>query len=268
VRILSLDEIFGENRPIIIGVVHLKPLPGAPLYEGNFEDIIESALRDAQALEDGGVDGVIVENFGDRPFLKRIRSPETVAAMAIIVKEVVRELSVPVGVNVLRNSAEEALAIAYVTGGKFIRANAYVETIVTDSGIIEPCAPRVLRNARILGAEIGILADIHVKHARPLVERSLEDTAMDAFERGLATAVVITGSRTGEPPSMEDLRKVKELGKGPVLIGSGLTPENTKLLRYADGAIVGTYFKEKGILSPVVKDKVKKLVNAAKSISK
>ncbi|MHA1608416.1 MAG: BtpA/SgcQ family protein [Candidatus Njordarchaeales archaeon] len=264
----SFDEIFGEETPVIIGVIHLKPLPGSPLYDGNMDKIMSNAIKDAKALEDGGVDGIIVENFGDRPYLKRVEDPETLVAMAVIVKEVIREVSVPVGVNVLRNSAEESLAIAYVTGGRFIRVNAYVETIVSDSGIIEPAAPKVLRKAKSLDAKIGILADVHVKHAKPLGERELEEVIIDAFERGLATAVIITGPRTGEPPREEFLRRAKYINKGPILIGSGLRPDNIKLLKYADGAIVGSYFKKKDIFSPVDRERVRRLVELAKKYSK
>ena len=262
--ILKLYEIFEKETPII-GVDHLEPLPGSPLYKGDFSSVIERAIKDASTLEDGGVDGIIIENFGDIPYWPRVTEPETIAAMAIIVREVSREVSIPIGVSFLRNSAVEALAIAHVCGAKFIRVNAYVENVSTDSGIIEAAAPAVIRYAKKLGAKIGVLADVHVKHASPLGERHLKDVISDAFGRGLATAVILTGSKTGEPPSKKDLLLAKGLRKGPILIGSGLSLETIELLKYADGAIVGTFFKKEGnVHNPVDVNRVKKFINAAK----
>ncbi|MCC6042249.1 MAG: BtpA/SgcQ family protein, partial [Candidatus Verstraetearchaeota archaeon] len=135
-----VEEVFGVQKAII-GVVHLPPLPGSPRYEGEeLEFIAERALRDAKALKEGGVDGVLIENFWDAPYRKKRVSPITVASMTVIAKEVAKEVRIPIGVNVLRNDALAALAIAKAIGGSFIRVNAYVETVVTDQGIVEPCA--------------------------------------------------------------------------------------------------------------------------------
>ena len=268
ILIPRFEDIFEKPKPII-GVVHLKPLPGAPLYEGDMDAIVENALRDAHALEEGGVDGIIVENYNDVPFRKVVKEPETIAAMGIVVKTIVDEISLPVGVSFLRNSAVEALGIAYVTGAKFIRVNVYVDNIETDSGIIEAAAPDVLRYARKLGAKIGILADIHVKHGSPLGSRSLEEVYKDAFHRGLASAVIVTGPRTGEPPNINTLVALQRVKIGPILIGSGLSIENIDLLRYSDGAIVGTFFKKNGITrNPVDKNRVKQFMQKVLEIQR
>ena len=260
-KILKLDEIFRKKGKIIIGMVHLKPLPGSPLWEGDLEKVIELAIRDARALQDGGVDGIIVENFWDRPYRPRVTEPETIVAFTVVAKEVMKNVSIPVGLNVLRNSAVEAAAIAYVLGAKYIRVNAYVEPIVSDSGIIQPAAPELLRYMKKLDMELGILVDIFVKHATSMRRESIDELVLDAFDRGLASAVIITGRKTGMPPAMEDLRSAYELGAGPILIGSGLNVKNIELLGYADGAIVGTYFKENGkIDQPVDRERVRALI--------
>lgn len=261
-RPLTLTEVFGERKFVVIGVVHLPPLPGSPLYEGDFSHIVDRAVSDARALEEGGVDGLIVENYCDVPFLPRVTDPETIAAMAVVVREVVREVSIPVGVSFLRNSAVEAIAVSYVAGARFVRVNAWVEPIVCESGLIQPAAPHVLRYMRRLGARLAVLADVHVKHAAPLVERPLEEVVREAFERGMASAVIITGRRTGEPPSEEDLRRAKKSARGPVLIGSGLSPDTLHLVELADGAIVGTYFKRGGVTTnPVDVERVRRLIS-------
>ncbi|MCR8473651.1 MAG: BtpA/SgcQ family protein [Candidatus Korarchaeota archaeon] len=267
-QVLRLNEIFGDLRKVIIGVVHLKPLPGAPSWNGDLNDVIESALRDARSLEDGGVHGILVENFGDFPYKIRVRDPETLAAFTLVSREVVREVSIPVGLNLLRNSAIEAASIAYVVGAKFIRVNVFSEPMITDSGIIQPAAPVLLRHISKLNARLGILADVNVKHAYPITRRPIEDVVIDAFRRGNASCVVLTGRRTGVPPSKNVLERISKLEEGPVLIGSGLAISNIDLLKLANGAIVGTFFKEHGdIRNPIDKERVSRFMEAVRSVS-
>ena len=141
----------------------------------------------------------------------------------------------------------------------------YIESMITDSGLIEPAAPILLRYLKRINAKIGILADINVKHAAPIANRDIVDLAHDAFSRGLATAIIITGERTGQPPNYELLKKLKEENISPVLIGSGLSIKTIDLLKYADGAIVGTYFKVDGIIRNQVDEKrVSHLINLVK----
>jgi len=245
--------------PFVIGMVHVGPLPSSPLSPGNdIDDIIENAVRDARALEEGGVDGVMVENFYDAPYPKDAADPATVASMALITKEVVKSVSVPVGVNILRNCGLQALAVAYVCGASFIRVNALSETVVSDQGILEPIAYELMRYRRYLGAKVAVFADIHVKHAAPLAWRPPELVAREAVERGGADAVIVSGVRTGAPPDVKEVVSVKNVVKVPVIIGSGVNPKNAKeLLSVADGAIIGTYFKEGNRVSV---ERVKKLV--------
>jgi len=264
--ILRFNELFQVNKPII-GVLHLKPLPGSPLYADDIDEIIDCALRDAKSLELGGVDAVLVENFGDIPYLKKVREPETIAAMSIIVREIFKAVSKPIGINFLRNSSIEAAAIAYVNKARFIRVNAFIETIESDSGIIEASAPELLRYLKKIKADLGILADINVKHASSLGSRDIKTLCLDAFERGLATAVILTGKRTGEAPDINVLTQLIKIKPGPVLIGSGLNVNNLDLLKIADGAIVGTYFKRRTKNGYIVDvEKVKKFMEKVQEL--
>lgn len=264
--VLKLSDIFPKKKPII-GVIHLPPLPGSPSYENtSLNAIIKRAIKEGQSLEQGGVDGVIVENFWDSPFEKTVSDPITIASMTIITQKIREKLNIPVGVNLLRNSAIEAAAIAFTTGSKFIRVNVYVETVATDSGLIEPMAPLLLRYMKQRDISIGILADVHVKHGKVVGERDIIETAKDALTRGRATAVIITGKRTGDPPEENMLRSLKSANITPVIIGSGLKKDNLSLLEHADGAIVGTYFKEKGkIENPVNVERVRAFMEVVES---
>jgi membrane complex biogenesis BtpA family protein len=245
--------IFSCPRPVI-GMVHLLPLPGSPRWGGDLRAVRERALADARALAEGGVDGLLVENFGDAPFLKGPVGPETVAAMALLVQAVADAVPLPVGVNVLRNDARAALAIACLTGARFVRVNVHTGVMLTDQGLIEGAAAESLRYRRWLGAErVKLLADVLVKHGAPLAPQTPEAAARDAAQRGLADALIVSGAATGLPPERETLLRVREAVAVPVLVGSGLTPDNVQeLLTVADGAIVGTSLKREGRVEEAV----------------
>jgi len=155
----GLGELFGVSKAVI-GMVHLLPLPGSPRWGGSMEAVIERALEDAHALAAGGMDALLVENHGDVPFSRERVDAGTVAAMARVVAELRRGVRLPVGVNVLKNDAQSALAVATATGACFIRVNVYSGAVVADQGIIQSEAATVLRYRRLLAADVKIFADV------------------------------------------------------------------------------------------------------------
>jgi uncharacterized protein len=249
----------------LFGMVHLLPLPGSPLYGGSLDPVITAAVRDARALREGGAAGMIVENFGDKPFAKSVGA-ETVAAMTRVITEVAREVPLPVGVNVLRNDGVSAMAIAAATGAALIRVNVLSGAMVTDQGIIEGDAARIMRLRRALGADdVLVLADHMVKHASPLAPVDPVQSARDLRSRGLADVLVVTGKETGleaDPASLELVRRA--VPDAPLLLGSGLTAANAARFRaLVDGAIVGTSIKEGGRVDAAVDSRrVAELVEA------
>jgi membrane complex biogenesis BtpA family protein len=262
----AFEQRFG--RRAVIGMVHLLPLPGAPIYAGSLDEVIARALDDASALTAGGADAIAIENFGDRPFRKNRVDPETIAAMTRVVSEVARAVKVPFGVNVLRNDALAALAIAAATGAAFIRVNVHVGAMVTDQGVIEGEADETLRRRAIVAPAVSIFADHEVKHAAPLGPSDPLQTAKDLRLRGLADALIISGRETGapaDPARIELLRSAMD--DVPFLIGSGLTAENAGLFPEADGVIVGTSVKTGGdVDAPVDERRVARLVAAFKAV--
>ena len=256
----------------IVGVIHLPPLPGSARGTSarDMSGILESVRRDAAAWASGGANALFVENFGDVPFRKGAVGPETVAAMTLAVSLASAESGLPVGVNVLRNDVEAAVAIAAHAGGQFVRANVYVGAAVTDQGLIEGRADSVQALIRRLDAPISVWADVDVKHAAPLSSRPIGELAEDAVVRGLAEAVIVSGAGTGQPVNAADLRAVRAtLADTPIYIGSGATAMTLpSLLEIADGAIVGTAGKIDGIVSNAVdRDRVRALVAAARAVS-
>ncbi len=260
-----------RREPVVIGVVHLPPLPGSP-RGGDVERAVDSAIRDATALEEGGVDGVIVENLGDAPYASTDVPKVTVAAMTRVVSEVVHSVDVPVGVNVLRSDGVAAVDVCAATGAEFVRVNAYVEALATDQGLLNPVARDVIMERMALGLEddVAILADVRVKHASPLDDRPLEEVVADAVERGLADAVIVTGSRTGSPANPKDVERASSVGDR-ILVGSGVTPENVVgfLKSGAVGFIVGTWFKRgDDVFSPVDPSRVRELVETVRGFGR
>jgi len=250
-------------RPILVGVVHLPATPGAPRFAGDMGELLDRARADAAALVGGGADALIVENFGDVPFFLDRVPPETLVAMARAVGAVASVAEDrPVGVNVLRNDARGALGLCAATEASFLRVNVHVGAMVTDQGLTRGRAAETLRERTRLCPDALLLADVHVKHAAPLVARPIEEAALETVERGLADALVVSGTRTGSPPSDGELARVRERLPGtPLLVGSGLDETNaSSLLLSADGAIVGTSLKRGGrVEAPVDPGRVRRL---------
>jgi uncharacterized protein len=257
-----------RNGKRIIGMVHLLPLPGSPRYLGSMQEIIDRATIDAETLLSGGVDGVIVENYGDNPFYPDGVPPVTVTALTVAVAEVMRVVKAPVGVNVLRNDAVAALSIALSTGASFIRVNVHTGAMITDQGWINGKAHETLRLRTLLEAQVSIYADVMVKHAVAPAGLTLEDAARDAVERGSADGLIVSGPATGAPTDIDHVRRIKSvLPHTPLWIGSGVTLESVvQLLDIADGVVVGSAFEKDGKAGrPVELDRVRRLVEAARA---
>jgi len=264
--IVNNARIFKTTKPII-GVVHLLPLPASARWGGKLKAVMDRAEQEATALAAGGVDGIIVENFFDAPFTKEGVDPAVVSAMTLIVDRLMDLVALPMGINVLRNDASSAMAIASCVNAQFIRVNVLTGVMATDQGIIEGNAHQLLRYRRELGSEVAILADVLVKHARPLGTPNLTTAVKDTIERGLADGVIISGWATGSAPTVEDLElAVAAAGDTPVFVGSGANWDNIgSLMEAADGAIVASSLKRHGkIGNPIDPIRVSQFVEAAK----
>jgi len=238
---------------LLIGMIHLRPLPGAPGWRPGGTDADawpEAAARDARRLVDAGFDAVLVENFGDAPFYREHVPPETVAGLTAACLAVARVIEgrAHLGLNVLRNDALAAIAIAASAPIEFVRVNVLAGAYATDQGVIEGRAAEVARARARLAPGVRILADVRVKHARPLALRPIGEEARELVGRAGANAVIVSGEATGRAVDLDELATVRAaLGTHPVLIGSGASAENVAdLLARADGVIVGTAIKEGG----------------------
>lgn len=271
-RMKKLEEVFGVTKPVI-GMVHLPPLPGSVGYTGyGMQQIIDFGLRDAQRLIEGGVDGLIVENMWDLPFaVGKEVSPEQMCSQAVAAKEIIREVNVPVGINVVHNGGRVCLGIAIASGAKFIRVCMLTGAGIWDTGEIDNgCVRELLTTRKLAQAEnIKLFCDVDKKHSVRFPGIDLE-THIEWTEFYLADALIISGKMTGSAPTVEKVKQARGYigDKRPILMGSGTNAENVKdFLQYADGCIVGSSLKEGDRTeNPVCVDKVKQYMDAVRAV--
>ncbi len=264
--------LFNRNmaiRPekVLVGMVHLNALPGSPLFDGDLAGVREAAVRDAKALTDGGVDGIMMENFGDAPFYPARVPAEVVAHMTAIACAVRAATDLPLGINVLRNDGESALAIAHACGAQFIRVNVLCSVRVADQGLLHGIAHDLMRlRGKLAAKDIEVWADVDVKHSAPLARREIEDEVDDMIARGLADVLICSGAGTGKGTDPQAVAKVKKAAAGvPVVVGSGVT-EATIGKYDADGFIIGTALKRDGaIVGEIDVGRVRAMMKAMRS---
>jgi membrane complex biogenesis BtpA family protein len=261
-------NLFSSARKILIGVIHLQPLPGSPRWAGDLRQVLKHAVADARAYEAGGATALCIENFGDVPFSRNAVGPETVAAMSAAGQAVRDAISLPLGFNVLRNDPCAALALCAASNGVFIRVNVHTGAMITDQGVIEGNAYETVRYRQRISPGALIFADVLVKHAVPMGDLPIEIAARDTLERGLADALIISGTGTGEAALVTDVQRVRRAcPKAKILLGSGVTEKNLEQYRDADGFIVGTSLKRGGQLHAAVDARrVKAFVRCLKSL--
>jgi hypothetical protein len=245
-----IGSLFGAPRALV-GVIHLPALPGTPASSLGLDAIVERAVDEARVYDGAGFAGIVIENIGDRPFLKRAVGPEIVAAMAAVGREVRRAVSLPLGVQVLAGANREAVAVALACDARFVRVEGFVFAHVADEGLMESDAGDLLRYRRAIGAtEVRVFADIKKKHSAHAITADVDLAATAvAAEFFLADGVIVTGTATGEPTEPADVRAASRAVGIPVLVGSGVTAENVGLYPEADAFIVGSALKQDGVWS-------------------
>ncbi|CAH1779602.1 unnamed protein product [Owenia fusiformis] len=247
---LGFRQLFPRGRSVVIGMIHLRALPGTPRNRKSIGEISEIACKEANMYAESGIDGLIIENMHDIPYLHKYHiGPEVTASMARVCRDV-RSMypTMPLGVQILAGANKEALAVAKATELNFIRAEGFVFSHIADEGLMHACAGELLRYRRTIEAEhISILTDIKKKHSAHSItsDVSIEETAHGA-EFFLSDGLILTGSATGQQADVEQLKGVKSKVNLPVLIGSGITKHNVNDYSAADGFIVGSYFKKNG----------------------
>jgi len=259
-----MTSLFSHPKPVV-GVIHVGALPGTPRASLNVGELVNQARHEAKIYRECGVDGIIIENMHDVPYLKGEVGPEIVAAMSLIGAEVKNECALPVGVQILAGANIEAMAVAHAAGLDFIRAEGYAYAHVADEGLIEASAARLLRYRKLIGAErVQVWTDVKKKHSAHAItaDVSLGETAETVEFMG-AACVIVTGSMTGAAPKVADVREAKSHCHLPVFLGSGISETNiAEFHDEADGFIIGSSFKIDGLWSNTIDpDRVTRFVN-------
>lgn len=262
---MNRPALFDRGRGTLIGMLHLPSLPGSALHDGAPIEAIERAVvADALALADAGFDALMIQNGGDGP--GKDADLATVAHMSAIARAVRQAVSLPLGVNVLKNGVESALAIAAANAMAFVRIKVYVGAVLGAEGIVEGGAFAALRERRRLGTDhVAILADILDRTSRPLADVPLAEAADWALRHGHADGLVVTGRTSDETETMlADLRAAGV--DGPIVVGGGATPTNGgRLLKRADALIVGSVLKDSpGFTGPVSAERARAFVAAVR----
>jgi len=249
-----MNSLFSQPKPVI-GVIHVGALPGTPRNNQSVSELVKIAVQEAKLYREGGVDAVAIENMHDVPYLRATVGPEIVAAMTLIGSEVRNQSSLPVGIQILAGANQEAMAVAHAAGLAFIRAEGYAYAHVADEGLIQSSAAALLRYRRVIGAtDVQVWADVKKKHSAHAItaDVSLGVTAETVEFMG-ADCVIVTGSVTGEAPSLADVREAKDHCDLPVILGSGISEQNIgEFFGEADGFIVGSAFKVDGLWSNTI----------------
>ena len=260
----DLTPLFGAPRGLV-GMLHVEALPGTPRASMPLEAIVEKALAEAEHYRAAGFNGLMIENMHDRPYLKGGVGPEVVAAMTVVAREARQASGLPMGVQVLAAANREAVAVAHAAGARFARVEGFVYAHVADEGLIESSAGELLRYRRAIGAEeVLLFADVKKKHSAHAItgDVDLAETA-HAAEMFLADGLVVTGTATGRATDPQDVWVVAEAVELPVIVGSGITPENLHEYAAADAFIVGSSVKQGGIWSePIDPDRCAAMAEA------
>ncbi|XP_015591295.1 uncharacterized protein F13E9.13, mitochondrial isoform X1 [Cephus cinctus] len=290
-------SIFPNKQCSVIGMVHVGALPGTPRYGGSVKEIISNAVKDAESYIECGVDGIMVENMHDIPYVRsKDLLPETTAIMTRVCTEIrkvvlnctacgVQVINLIVILHkfdivkkfdisyhqVLAGANKEALAVAQAANFQFIRAEGYVFSHIADEGFTDSCAGTLLRYRKQIGAEdVLVFADVKKKHSAHAItaDVSLVETSK-AAEFFLADGVILTGSATGDPADAGQLEELKESTRGPILVGSGVSYDNLEKYTSANAIIVGTNFKVDGRWENAVDSKrVERFMKKLKTLEK
>ncbi|KAK2584250.1 hypothetical protein KPH14_006661 [Odynerus spinipes] len=271
---LRFRKLFPKKTCSVIGMIHVGGLPGTPKYNGSTREIIKNALREALIYKDCKVDGIIVENMHDVPYVRpKDVSPEITSMMTRICVEVRKLIpeSLACGIQILAGCNKEALAVAKAADFNFIRSEGYIFSHIADEGFIDGCSGSLLRYRKYIDSDdILVFADIKKKHSSHAITSDISiSEAVKAAEFFLVDGVIVTGSATGDPVDVNELNEVKRVAKGPILIGSGVSFDNMDRYASADAMIIGTNFKIDGNWeNSVAKDKVSDFMTKLEEIQK
>lgn len=263
-----INELFGVDKPVI-GMCHMRALPGDPQYDAGkgMEWVYEMARADMLALQEGGVDAILFSNEFSLPYLTKVET-STVAGMAAVIGEFKREVKIPYGVNVLWD-ARASIDLAVATGAQFVR-EIFTGVYGSDFGLWNTNVGEVIRHQRAVSADhVRLLFNIVPEAAAYIGDRQIADIARSTVFNNRPDALCVSGLTAGAKTSTQTLRVVKDaVPNTPVFANTGVRLDNVaEQLAAADGAVIGTAFKQDGyIWNSIDVDRVKALMGKVKEL--
>ena len=263
-----IKEIFGTHKPII-AMCHLQPMPGDPYYDkdGGMNKVMDYAYQEFMALQEGGVDAVMFSNEFSMPYLKKVK-PETTAAMARVIGQLMSEIKIPFGVNCLWDPYA-SLDLAAATGAKFIR-EIMSGVYASDFGLWDTNTGEIARHKMRIGADdVKMLYNIVPEAAKYLVDRDIESIAKTTVFNNRCDVLCVSGATAGVGTDMGILERVKNAVPDTAVFANTGCKVNTieGIFKIADGAVVGTTFKKDGKFENQVElDRVKEFMDKVHSI--
>lgn len=265
-----IKDIFKTEKPII-AMCHLQAMPGDPGYDDKkgMTDVLKKARHDLLALQDGGVDGIIFSNEFSLPYLTKVENI-TSACMARLVGELMDEISVPFGINVLWDP-KASIDVAKATGAKFVR-EIFTGVYASDFGLWDTNCGEVVRHQHAIHADdVKLFFNIVPEAAAYLAGRNIESIAKSTIFNCKPDALCVSGLTAGAETDTETLTRVKKVASNtPVFANTGCNKDNiVKQLSVADGAIVATTFKVDGVFENLVDvNRVKEFMSIVKEFRK
>jgi membrane complex biogenesis BtpA family protein len=261
---------FGTGGRLVVGMVHLQPLPGTPFHRaGSLDEIVRTAVDSARALDAGGADGCLVQTVDRVHPTGDEADPARTAAMALIVRAVADATrpEFAVGAQIMRNAIRASLAVAKTAGGSFVRAGALVGATLTAHGPVAANPEAVMAyRARIDAWDVAVVADVDSGQFRWAGERDHAGVAAHAAQVVGADAVAV-----GHPDpdrALAAVAAVRAAAPGlPVLLAGHTDHGNAgRLLAEADGAFVGTCLEEGGWGGRVDVERVRSYVQVVRGL--
>jgi len=263
-----LQELFDVDKPVI-GMCHLQALPGDPKYDHNkgLAWVVEMARGDLLALQAGGVNAVMFSNEFSLPYLTNVDTI-TVASMARVIVDVKSALEIPFGVNVLWDP-KASLDLAMATDASFVR-EIFSGVYASDFGLWNTNCGEVIRHQHAIGAQhVRLLFNIVPEAASYLAPRDIADIARSTIFNTEPDGLCVSGLTAGKETSSQTLEIVKQaVPETPVFANTGVNAKNViEQLSIADGAVIGTAFKQDGnTWNPVDSARVKSLMDQVQTL--
>jgi uncharacterized protein len=242
-------DFFKVEKPII-AMLHLQPLPGDPKY-GNGDSmrtVVEKAAADLQALQAGGVDGIIFSNEFSLPY-QRHMSFVTPSAMARVIGELMQDIQVPFGVDCISDGMA-TIELAAAVDASFVRGT-FSGVYVGDGGFYNNDISEILRRKHALGLDaLKMLYFLNPESDMNLDIRKITDIAKSLAFKVEPDGFCISGSAAGKGVENDLLAQVKNaVPDVAVLANTGCRIDTiVDKLKICDAAVVATTFKYDGYL--------------------